>query len=278
VNGQHGARHAAQEDSRMHPRICINGLSTREWTLDQDIAYYRSIGAKAVTVSYSKLHSNPNAGVEAILHADFQPALLGGGSATPLCGGLQILKAPIDAASAMKCPIFYSISGGTPERMPTDVAYEKLVEALIPVNSYARSKGVQLAIENNSIATRGHGFIHTLADAADLAWDADMGICLELQNCWYERRLRELFRAHVKRFVMIQVSDFMVGEELRLNRRVPGDGSIPLEWMLEQLLVAGYGGFFDIEILGPSIEAEGYESALARSVEWLSERLVRWGV
>jgi sugar phosphate isomerase/epimerase len=263
----------------MHPRICINGLSSRGWNLEQDIAFYRSIGITVVTVPFSKLlQVDVQTGIEAIKRASLRPVLLGGGSATPLLAGLEVLKAPIDTAWAMGCPSFYSVSGATPERMPTDEAYRVLVESLKPVSAYARSKGVRLAIENNSIATRGHGFIHSLADAADLAHDADIEICLELQNCWYERKLAQLFKENVERFMMVQVSDFKVGEEMRLNRRVPGDGSIPLEWMLGHLLNAGYRGFFDIEILGPSIEAEGYASAIGRSTEWLAERLTRWGI
>jgi sugar phosphate isomerase/epimerase len=111
----------------------------------------------------------------------------------------------------------------------------------------------------------------------ELAEEANIQICLELQNCWYERDLPRLFREHVSHIGIVQVSDFRVGEELRLNRRVPGDGSMPLAWMIGQLLEAGYRGLFDIEILGPSIEAEGPEEALRRSVEWLSDLLKEYG-
>jgi sugar phosphate isomerase/epimerase len=162
--------------------------------------------------------------------------------------------------------------------MPTDDAYAALVSALEPVTAYAATKGVPLAIENNSTATRGNGFIHTLLDAAELSQDTGIGIVLELQNCWMERHLARLFREHVKRFALVQVSDFLVGEAAKLNRRVPGDGSMPIEWMLERLLDAGYGGLFEIEVLGPAIEEEGYASAISRSLDWLSERLHTWGV
>ena len=47
--------------------------------------------------------------------------------------------------------------------------------------------------------------------------------------------------------------------------------------MIETLLEAGYPGLFDIEVIGPSIDAEGPEAALRRSVEWLSERLTEYG-
>jgi sugar phosphate isomerase/epimerase len=58
---------------------------------------------------------------------------------------------------------------------------------------------------------------------------------------------------------------------------VPGDGDIPLERVIGNLLDAGYTGRFDIEMLGPHIEAEGYESAVPRAVGWLSTTLDRLG-
>jgi sugar phosphate isomerase/epimerase len=80
------------------------------------------------------------------------------------------------------------------------------------------------------------------------------------------------------RITVVQVSDYLVGETTRMNRRVLGDGSIPLEWLLGQLLDAGYKGMFEIETLGPAIEAEGYASAIRRSLDWLNQRLISWGV
>ena len=47
--------------------------------------------------------------------------------------------------------------------------------------------------------------------------------------------------------------------------------------MIEQLLDAGYQGLFDIEVLGPHIEAEGYAAAIRRSADWLSDLLKRCG-
>jgi len=69
-----------------------------------------------------------------------------------------------------------------------------------------------------------------------------------------------------------------VGEDIKFNRRVPGDGSMPLQWMLGLILDAGYTGFLDLEVLAPAIEAEGLGSAIQRSVKWLSEQLWSWGV
>jgi sugar phosphate isomerase/epimerase len=262
----------------MHPRICVNGISSWNWTLEQDIAFYRSAGINVVNIPVLKFNADIQAGVDAIKRSGLNVVSLADGG-RPLIGGqaLDTLQPGIDAAAALRSPLLYFVSGGCPSRMPTDEAYAALVEALLPVTAYARSKGVRLALEHTSTATRSHGFIHTLSDAAELSRDAGISICLELQNCWYERHLERLFKQNVDRFAIVQVSDFLVGEEPRMNRRVMGDGSIPLEWMMERLLAHGYTGFFDIEILGPSIEAEGYPSAIRRAVDWLSERLVAWG-
>jgi sugar phosphate isomerase/epimerase len=263
----------------MHPRICVNGISSWNWTLEQDLAFYRSTGINVVNIPVFKLSADFQTGVNALKRSGLNTISLADGG-RPLIGGkaLETLQPGIDAAAALGCPLLYFVSGGCPARMPTDEAYAALVEALAPVTSYARSKGVRLALEHNSTVTRGHGFIHTLAAAAELSRDADISICLELQNCWYERHLERLFNENVDRFAIVQVSDFLLGEEPRMNRRVMGDGSIPLEWMMERLLGAGYSGYFDIELVGPSIEAEGYASAIGRAVDWLSERLFAWGV
>ena len=69
-----------------------------------------------------------------------------------------------------------------------------------------------LAIETSSTSTRDIGFVHSLADAVELSRDADVGVCVELQNCWYDCHLRRLFREHVDRFALVQVNDFKVGD------------------------------------------------------------------
>ena len=74
------------------------------------------------------------------------------------------------------------------------------------------------------------------------------------------------------------MSDYAVGTLSTPNRLVPGDGDIPIERIVRDVLEAGYTGGFDIELIGPRIEEEGYESAIRRSVDWLSDTLLRLGV
>ena len=120
-------------------------------------------------------------------------------------------------------------------------------------------------------------FIFTLRDTLELARTAGTGVVLELQCCWYERGLEELVRKNVDMLTLVQISDYQLGSLSSPNRSVIGDGDIPLERLLTMILDAGYEGMFDLEILGPKIEAEGYLSATRRSLERASEMFDRIG-
>jgi sugar phosphate isomerase/epimerase len=75
----------------------------------------------------------------------------------------------------------------------------------------------------------------------------------------------------------VQVSDYVLGDRTTPCRAVPGDGAIPLERLIGEVLEAGYGGVFDLELIGPRIEAEGHRPATLRAAEILSEILVKLG-
>lgn len=270
-----------------HSRIAVSNVSTFKWSIEQDIAFLGEIGVGALGVFYAKAAADPATALATLKASGLEfscvTAMAGGANLIAPQGAdfspaLQILKPSIDFAAALGGANCYFVSGATPPRMPTDNAFDALVAALPPVLDYAAQVGVTLAIEHNNAATRDNGFIQTLRDAVELSEATGIGICLEIQNCWIERRLPELFRANVDRFAVVQVSDYMIGETTQGNRLVLGDGSIPLEWLLGCLLDAGFGGYFELELIGPAIEAEGYRSAILRSVEWLDERLTTWGV
>jgi len=112
-------------------------------------------------------------------------------------------------------------------------------------------------------------FLHTFDEALDFVdtigsrW---LGVVLELNNAWIERRLSDNIRARTDRIALVQVSDFKVGTLAANERVVPGDGDIPLARLLEQLAAAGYDGWYDIELLGSAIEQEGYAAVVPRAL------------
>ena len=117
------------------------------------------------------------------------------------------------------------------------------------------------------------GFVHTLRDAIDLARRLDTGVCMELNACWAERGLAATIRDGVDRIRLVQVSDFQVGTVASSQRLVPGDGDIPIGRILGELIAVGYSGFFELELIGDAIAAEGYDVAVPRAVDVLDALL-----
>src|SRR5204862_8250756 len=121
------------------------------------------------------------------------------------------------------------------------------------------------------------GFVHTLRDMVDVARRLGAGVLMEVNACWAERGLDDTIASSVDDIRLVQVSDFVIGTLATPDRAVPGDGDIPLARILGQVLAAGYEGAFDLELIGPRIEAEGYASAVRRSVAVLGDLLTAIG-
>jgi sugar phosphate isomerase/epimerase len=122
------------------------------------------------------------------------------------------------------------------------------------------------------------GFVHTLRDVVDLARRLEVGVVMECNACWAERGLADTIEAGADLFRLVQVSDFVIGTLCTPHRTVPGDGDIPLERILGQVAGAGYPGVFDLELIGPRIEEEGYDAAVPRAVKALEGLLARVGL
>lgn len=270
----------------MHPRLSVNAISSYKWTFEEDLAFYREIGCKHIGLMHSKVAADIDAAAERIAADGLEVSCLSTALAnvspvTAYREGSDAVFAAlcpvIDAAARIGAPLLYFVSGSTPSRTTTDEAIAAFAATVKPAVAYAAERGVRLASENNSIATRFHGFVHTVRDIANLSRAADIDINLELQNCWFESDLAAQFKQVVGQIGLVQVSDFILSDKVGFNRAALGDGDMPLEWLIEKLLEAGYAKTFDIEIIGPHIDEEGYASAIRRSVAWLDEVLTRLG-
>ena len=144
---------------------------------------------------------------------------------------------------------------------------------LEPVTAAARAASVQLAIENTSPMRLDLSFATTLHDTVDLVEQLGLHACVELNSCWAERGFDATAVRAGRRVAHVQCSDARVGSLSTPDRLVPGDGEIPLAARFAALARAGYEGAFEIELLGPRIEAEGYEAAIGRAIACLDSLL-----
>ena len=119
---------------------------------------------------------------------------------------------------------------------------------------------------------------HTLRDTIALAEMAGLGICIDLFHCWAEADFAELVNRALPRTQLVQLSDYVLGDRALPARAVPGDGTIPIEPFVAQVLAGGYEHGFDLELIGPRIDKEGRFDAARRACHVVSGMLNRIGV
>jgi sugar phosphate isomerase/epimerase len=199
------------------------------------------------------------------------PDLEGDGDKT----SARLLEA-IDIAATLGAPNIYLVTGGR-GRLLWEAAAQRFADLIAPCLPAARAKGVQLLVETASPFNVDIHIAHTLDDTIRLAEIAGIGVCIELHACWYEGGLTEKFARAMPLTHLVQVSDYVLGDRTAPCRAVIGDGVIPLERLIGDLLEAGYRGVFDLELVGPRIQEEGAASATRRAAENLSEILIKLG-
>jgi sugar phosphate isomerase/epimerase len=148
---------------------------------------------------------------------------------------------------------------------------------MAPHVARANELGVRVALEPTNPLRTDVSFVHCVRDAMDLAVLADMAIVVDFYSSWYERGLDELVHKHIDLVGLVQICDYKLGTFDMPNRSAIGEGNIPVERMMGLMLEAGYEGPFDLEILGPRIEAAGYRDSIAASIERAGEMLSRLG-
>ena len=161
------------------------------------------------------------------------------------------------------------LASGNDPRLPweeADIVFHGILEQLLPE---LEQHHLRLAIEPHHWLRHNLTYIHDLTDALDFADSVDspfVGVVFEVNNAWVERGLYRNIAERWRRFFVVQVDDFKLGTLCTPERVVLGDGDIPLRRILHAIRDAGYDGYYDIELLGPAIEEEGYESVVPRAI------------
>lgn len=268
----------------MHPRISLHQVAFLNEGITAFIDHCRALGVGHMTLA-TPLLMRPGGleeagralapggpGVDCVNHpfATFPDLARDSGEAA------EKLGEAIEIAAALGARSLYLLTGGR-GALSWEAAAERFADQIAPCHAAARRHGIRLLVENASAFNADIHIAHTLADTIRLAEIADIDICIDLHACWVEAGLRGLFERAMPRTGLVQVSDYVLGDRTAPCRAVPGDGTIPLERLLGEILAAGYKGLFDIELIGPRIEAEGARAATARAAEHLSRLLDRLG-
>ncbi|MCV7415609.1 sugar phosphate isomerase/epimerase family protein [Mycolicibacterium litorale] len=197
-------------------------------------------------------------------------------AADDIAAARDTLNRLIDTAAGVDARMVYMLTGGRGPLSWREGA-DRFCAAVAPCVARARDAGVALAIENASSLYADIHIAHSLRDTIMLAEMAGLGICIDLFHCWAEAELPALIERALPRTEHVQLSDYVLGDRALPARAVPGDGAIPVESFVAQVLAGGYAHGVDLELIGPRIDAEGRAAAARRACDVIGPMLDRLG-
>lgn len=265
--------------SGVHKRLSVHNVTFYGESLAALEAHWAALGVSRLSIldsqlldpEFAKLLQRNAYSVEAVCH------IFGGGRLeTGAPAARDALLRVIDAAATVGARVVYMLTGGRGD-LNWSQAADRFGGMIAPCVEHAKRAGVALAIENASSLYADIHLAHTLRDTITLAEASGLGICIELFHCWAEGDFEAVVQRALPRTELIQLSDYVLGDRALPGRAVPGDGAIPLEAFVGQALAGGYAHGFDLELIGPRIDAEGRLQSAQRACLVVGAMLDRLG-
>ena len=257
------------------PRWSMSQITTLNQDFGRDIELYRRHGVKCVGLSLAKLNAfGADRGERLLRDAGMAVSCVTTAGPLDYSGTTIGRQRNEDAAEVLRlgarlgadCVMLMTGADATRSWEENAQALRPLIEDLVRV---AERERIRIAIEPTHALRVDTSFIHGFGDALDFVDSIDspwLGVVMEVNNAWIEPRLYRNIAERLHRIFLVQVSDWKIGTLTTPQRVVIGDGNIPLKRILKALADAGYAGWYDIELIGPAIEAEGYASVVPRSI------------
>ncbi len=280
-------------------RVSMSEVTTYGWTLEQDVEGYAAHGFTGIELWLNKVTRNGapydrvpsdlltadvgRSVAEILAHAGLQATSL-------VCAGLFTdvdadaharriahLRSTVRFAGELGSPAVLVVPGNLNGASRAQ-AVERTAHAITEVVEEAAELGVDLAIE--PLRTVHTDFVNTIPDAMEIVERVShprCGLCLDTYQLWrgessYDALMQEL-RAAASWARVVQVADSAPVPRSTEDRKIPGEGALPLTEMLAAILASGYDGWWAVEIMSRELWAGDPEDLLERCRTGMSSLL-----
>lgn len=262
----------------MHPSISINSLCINAGSLGANADMVARLGAAGISPLLEEVEAIGGTRAAALLRdaglvaATLTHRAFGYASASEAAAARERLVRTIDLARTIGADSITLTTGGRGPLNWTEAAARFAAE-IAPCVDVARAAGVALSLEPTSHLYADASIAHCLRDTVTLARDAGISLGIDLFACWFDADIYQAIAAAGPLCRLVQVSDYVAGDRALPCRAVPGDGMVPLDRLISAIRRTGYRGWFDIEVIGPRLEAEGVAAAMRRAATILGKLL-----
>lgn len=262
----------------MHRQISVNTLCLAPAALGSHVEAVARMGARAISPvihaveefgTAQTARSIGDAGLEV---ATLTHLAFGFDTADAIAAARERLMQTFDVAATIGAQTIIMTTGGRGALGWTEAA-QAFAEAVAPCAEAASDAGIRLGIEGTSHLYADVSIAHRLTDTARLARMAGIAVMIDTFSCWFDADLEAAIAEAAPLTALVQVSDYVHGDRGLPCRAVPGDGVCGLERMIPAIAAAGFSGYFDLEVIGPRLLAEGPEVGLRRAADFIGALL-----
>ena len=262
----------------MHPQISINTLCLPAASLGEHAEAVARLGARGISPSVAALlEFGVSEATQAIRDTGLEVATI-----THLSFGFATPEATSEARDRLLRTIDIAdqiggqsvITGGR-GNLSWGEAAEAFAAAMAPCAEEARKAGITIGIEGTSHLYADVSIAHRLSDTAKLARTAGISVMLDTFACWFDSDIEAAITEAGPLIGLVQVSDYVHGDRGLPCRAVPGDGACRLDRMIPAIAATGFTGYYDLEVIGPRLSAEGAEAGLRRAADFVAALLER---
>jgi sugar phosphate isomerase/epimerase len=257
------------------PALSINELTTYRWTLDEDVYHAQKSGFDAIGLWRRKLSDfGEDRAVELLADAGLTVSCLGwaggftGGDGRSLDESIRDGLAAIGSAARVGAECLIVVAGGQNNhiRPHRNRLFRQALDELLMAAEVA---DVPLALKPMHPSCAG-----------EWTFQSDLEQALELVALYPSPHLKLVYDHYhfpglihnaalladlVPHLALVQLGDARLPHSIEQQRCPLGEGLLPVWATVAALCEAGYTGSFDVELMGPEIEAFDYERLLVET-------------
>lgn len=272
-------------------QLSMNELTTMRWSLEEDIEEFSQAGFDGVGIWRQKLSDvGEDLATDLLAKKGLKCSnLLWAGGFTG-SDGISFRDSVVDAVEAIRsagrlgadCLVIYSGAWGGHTRTHAQRLVQNALRELLP---FAEEFGVALSLEPMHPGCGADWtFLETPREVLELIDPLEnpfLKIAIDAYHvgfeCLEDESQLDYLAEIANRVGIVHLGDGYESPDGEQNRCPLGKGCLPIDSIIKTLVGAGYDGFFDVELIGESVEQIDYPTLIQQSRDYLGERFAATG-
>ena len=255
--------------------LSMNEVTTFRWSLAEDLDFYRQAGFRSIGIWRGKLADwEQEHAVDLLATSGLNVSNLSCAGGFTGSDGRSTRECIIDTAEALRlaaamragCLVIYPGGRNNHTYRHAGRLLRTALDELLPL---AEDCEVPLALgPMHPACATGWTFLTDLLSVIDLLDDYNspyLKLAYDTYHLSAEEDACDLLAASARHLAVVFLGDRRTEPTMEHECCPLGRGRLPLGGVVSSLLEAGYGGPFDVRLMGPEIETSDYRSLLEQS-------------